>query len=108
MSSASTRGSAAVAPEAIPEHGRLACVVIEGQEIVLANVDDQVFALAGLCTHAECPLGEGDLEDHLLICPCHGGTFDVRTGEAVDGPVHEPLRRYPVSVLENGILIHLT
>ncbi|WP_239451373.1 Rieske (2Fe-2S) protein [Methanosarcina horonobensis] len=40
----------------------------------------------------ECPLDKGRLEEFMLICPCHGRRFDIRTGECLNDSLK--LRRY--------------
>ena len=46
-------------------------------------------------------LSDGMLEGHEIICPLHGGSFDIRTGEAVSEPCVEPIGTYECRV-ENG------
>ncbi len=47
----------------------------------LCNVDGKIYALQGVCPHAEGPLGEGTLQGTMVVCPWHGYEFDCRTGE---------------------------
>jgi nitrite reductase/ring-hydroxylating ferredoxin subunit len=61
---------------------------------VLRLVDDD-------CTHAIASLADGRLEGHILFCPLHGGSFDIRTGKACSLPCKHALRTYAVSV-EDG------
>ena len=82
----------------------LSCVIIDGQEVALALLDDGSWvAFDDSCTHEECPLSEGDLKGDQIICFCHSATFDVRTGAVLEGPADEPLSIYPVRI-ENGEL----
>ena len=37
------------------------------------------------------------------VCPRHGATFDIRSGEALAAPAYEPTATFPVRV-ENGIV----
>ena len=85
--------------------GDLMLVDLDGERVVLANSDGQIYALAELCTHAECPLSEGDLDDGELVCPCHGSRFDVKTGEVISLPASEPLVTYNVRVEGSDVLI---
>ncbi len=85
--------------------GELMLVEVENERIVLANVDGQYYALTDVCTHAECPLSDGELEGEVLECPCHGSQFDVRTGEVVGPPANEPLTRYAVRIERDDILV---
>lgn len=85
--------------------GNLMLVEVEDERIVLANVDGQYYALADACTHADCPLSNGELEGAVLECSCHGSQFDVRTGEVVSPPADEPLARYAVRIEGDDILV---
>ena len=78
--------------------GEMLIVEIEGEEIVLANVDGQIYAFGNGCTHRGGPLGEGLLEGDEVECPFHQGRFNVTTGEAVQEPPTEPVPTYDVQV----------
>jgi 3-phenylpropionate/trans-cinnamate dioxygenase ferredoxin subunit len=52
--------------------------------VLLANVDGQIYAVSGLCSHLYVPLSLGRLDGCIVTCLAHGSRFDVRTGE-VDG-----------------------
>ena len=49
--------------------------------------------------------GDGDLEGYNIVCPRHGGEFDVRTGKAVQLPVVVDIAAYPVRVTEGMIQV---
>ena len=68
-----------------------------GVDLALARLADGSLAAFDLwCTHEECPLADGDLEGEHVVCYCHSGEFDVRTGAVVKGPPEDPVRIYPV------------
>ena len=65
-------------------------------QAVLLNLPGQGFvAYSQKCTHLSCSVYYGDKGD--LVCPCHDGKFDSRTGEPTAGPPQRPL---PKIVLE--------
>jgi len=86
-----------IPPRDRPEPGRLTAVTVGEQVIAVANVGGTYYAFQDACTHEECPLSDGDLDGHVVICHCHGGEFDVRTGKPLDGPVYRPLRTFGVT-----------
>ena len=88
--------------------GALLGVDVAGRAIVLANVDGEIHALDGICTHMEARLAEGSLYEGCLMCPVHGGEFDVRTGEAVTLPAIEDLGTHQVRVQDGSILVRLS
>ena len=85
--------------------GEMLIVEIEGEEIVLANVDGQIYAFGNGCTHRGGPLGEGLLEGDEVECPFHQGRFNVKTGEAIQEPPTEPVPTYRVQVEGDDILV---
>jgi 3-phenylpropionate/trans-cinnamate dioxygenase ferredoxin subunit len=71
--------------------------------LVVFNIAGQYFAIEDLCSHDDGPLGDGDLEDHEIICPRHGARFDVQTGKALTLPAVEDIPAYPVRVVADKI-----
>jgi len=65
----------------------------------------EVFCTNDTCTHAEGSLSEGDLNGYRVECPFHGGAFDIRTGQPVDGPCYVPLKTYRIEVDSGEILM---
>lgn len=66
-------------------------------QAVLLNLQGQGFvAYSQKCTHLSCSVY---FDGEELICPCHDGKFDARTGEPIAGP---PQRRLPRIVLEEN------
>ena len=49
--------------------GTVAQVDAGGNEYAVCNVNGTVYALDGICPHAGGPLGEGALQDHMIVCP---------------------------------------
>lgn len=81
--------------------GEMRSVNVEGEDVAVANLDGEFVAFGDVCTHQQCSLAEGDLDDTTVTCPCHGSEFDVRTGEVVSGPATEPEPSFEV-VVEDG------
>ncbi len=78
--------------------GQMKWVAIEGNRLVLANVEGSFYALRDVCGHRNAPLSRGKLQGYLIECPLHFAEFDVRTGELVNGPVSTGVRVYEVRV----------
>lgn len=71
----------------------------DGTVIAIYNVDGRLFATADRCTHGDASLSdEGCLSGHVVECPWHNGTFDVRDGRALTQPCSLALKTYPVTV----------
>jgi nitrite reductase/ring-hydroxylating ferredoxin subunit len=84
------------------EGGGLLGVELEGNNIVLAMINGQVFAMDAVCSHQGAPLEEGTLEGFNLTCPWHYAVFDVRNGKVSDRTVWAKNQTsYPVKVDES-------
>lgn len=88
----------------VPEGG-LALIDVEGTRVAVANVSGKYYAFDDTCTHAQCSLAEGDLEETRVICPCHGSEFDVTSGKVLTPPAREPVKSYPLRV--EGESLHI-
>jgi len=86
-----TRQFEAVIPLAHLPEGRMQACMLDGREIVVCHTRAGVFALDNVCTHAEARMSEGRLRGTTLVCPLHGGAFDVRDGRATGAPAELPL-----------------
>ena len=63
-------------------------------------------AYSKVCTHAGCPVGLYRAADHVLLCPCHQSTFDVRRGAVPTyGPATRPLPQLPLELDADGFLV---
>jgi nitrite reductase/ring-hydroxylating ferredoxin subunit len=89
------------------EDGELTEVHAAGLTIGVARVGDDRHAFEGWCTHADCPLAEGDLEGAAVRCVCHGALFRLADGVPIEGPAEEPVRTFPVRVREGRMEIDL-
>jgi 3-phenylpropionate/trans-cinnamate dioxygenase ferredoxin subunit len=56
-------------------------VTVEGQEIMVARVGINYYAVADRCAHMGGDLSNGTLEGTVITCPRHGSQFDIRTGQ---------------------------
>ena len=77
--------------------GEMRSYQVGGEDIAVANVGGTLHAFGDVCTHAQCSLSDGDLDDSTVTCPCHGSEFDVTSGAVLNGPATEPVDTYQVS-----------
>ena len=67
---------------------------------------DHCVAYSRVCTHAGCPVGVYEAEDHRLMCPCHQSLFDVLDSASPRfGPASRPLPQLPIAVDAEGYLV---
>lgn len=87
--------------------GNLLETEVGGHQLVLANVDGEVYALQNRCSHQEFPLSDGELEGTSLECIYHGATFDVCSGRATGLPAIAPVKTYEVDVRDQEIYVQI-
>jgi 3-phenylpropionate/trans-cinnamate dioxygenase ferredoxin subunit len=75
--------------------------------VLLVNVDGEVRAFQGTCSHEYFELDKGFLTRGSVTCALHLSRFDLASGEPLDPPAHLPLVRYPVVVEAGRILIEV-
>ena len=86
--------------------GEMEAVHLGTVDVLLCNVDGEVFAYEDRCPHLANPLSKGALDAHVLTCAAHEWTFDVSTGNGVN-PAAACLRRFPVRLDGDTILVDL-
>ncbi len=76
----------------------------EGSVVAVAMLAGELHAFDDTCPHAGCSLAEGELDGTTVECPCHMATFDVTTGEVVDGPATSGVATWSAAIA-NGALV---
>ncbi len=89
---------------ALPENTPCA-VELDGTRILLLRDGGEVRAFSAACPHAGAPLEQGAVCDGRLVCPWHKAMFDIRDGALLEPPALQPLRRYPVRVEGDAVLV---
>ncbi len=87
----------------VPFNGAKVVKVLD-KEIALFHAGGDFFALNNACPHRGGPLGEGDLENGVVVCPWHGWQFKVNTGEFLINPTIKATC-YPVKIEGDDILV---
>lgn len=91
----------------LPENG-MKRVTAGGREIAVFRLGGEIFATDDTCTHSACSLaGEGFIDGGSVVCGCHGGTFDVRSGKATAFPATTDLTVYETEVKDGDVYIRI-
>ena len=85
--------------------GEMQAFKVVDAKVAVANVAGTFYAFDDTCTHEGCSLAEGDLQETILTCSCHGSQFDVSNGELLQGPAQEPLKSYEMCVEDGNLEI---
>lgn len=67
--------------------GGMRAVRLNGHELVLCNYGGVFYAVERSCGHSGAGLERGALTGWILTCPLHYAQFDIRSGEALSGPI---------------------
>jgi 3-phenylpropionate/trans-cinnamate dioxygenase ferredoxin subunit len=90
----------------VPEEGALR-VMLDGRPVCIARSEGEYFALRDVCSHAEVPLSEGEVEEGTIECWLHGSRFDLRTGRPTGLPATKPVPIYPIKIDGDDLLVSL-
>jgi 3-phenylpropionate/trans-cinnamate dioxygenase ferredoxin subunit len=88
----------------VPAMGALA-VEVDGEPVAVVRSNGDVFAILDVCSHADVPLSEGEVEDCEIECWLHGSRFDLRTGKPSGPPASVPVPVFPVRVQGGDVLV---
>lgn len=94
--------------------GRLEHRMLGEEPLLVLRRGDEVHVLSDVCSHLSGPLHEGELvgspmgtaqtgTEQCVVCPWHGSTFSVLTGEVVHGPATAGQPKFQTRVTD-GIL----
>ena len=86
-------------PETIPPG---TVVMSRARKAYVVHAARGFYALSAVCTHLGC-VTRHDPEQDVIVCPCHGSTFDL-AGRVTGGPARAPLRRLELR-LRAGVLV---
>lgn len=87
------------------EPGELRATEVEGEQVLLANIEGEIYAYRNACpTDGRSTLEGGRVSGAVLVCPWHNCAFDLRTGARVDDePEAEPLAMVPVAISDGAV-----
>lgn len=69
------------------------------------KVEGEYFVMDDRCSHGPGSLSEGHVDGGEVECPFHQGRFDIRTGCAVGTPCTEPVRVWPVRIVDGMVTV---
>ncbi len=87
--------------------GDLRRIEVAGEAVCLGLADRGWVAVQDTCTHEDCSLADGELDGDVIVCPCHGSEFDLRTGDVLSPPALEPIRIYEARVESGTVSVRL-
>jgi 3-phenylpropionate/trans-cinnamate dioxygenase ferredoxin subunit len=80
-------------------------VEVGAEPVCVARSNGKVYALRDVCSHADIPLSEGEVDEGTVECWLHGSRFDLSTGLPDGLPANRPVPTYPVRVEGDDVLV---
>jgi 3-phenylpropionate/trans-cinnamate dioxygenase ferredoxin subunit len=80
-------------------------VEVNDEPVAIVKTGGDVYAIRDVCSHAEVPLSEGEVDGCTIECWLHGSRFDLRTGKPTGMPATEPVPVYPVKIEGGDVLV---
>ena len=65
------------------ESGHMKAVTVEGQQVLIAQVGDEYYAISNICPHRAGKLSDGKLDGTIVECPVHGSRFNITNGKVI-------------------------
>lgn len=89
------------------EEGR--CKVYDAAEnkVAVFRVEGACHAIDNTCAHRGGPLGEGSLAGHIVTCPWHFWSYDVRSGKTTMSETMG-VKSYPLEVRGDDLYVDLS
>jgi 3-phenylpropionate/trans-cinnamate dioxygenase ferredoxin subunit len=76
-------------------------------DVAVVKVGEEIFAIEDVCSHADVPLSEGEVDGCTVECELHGSRFDLRTGKPTGPPANRPVPVFATSVIEGDVYADL-
>ena len=92
------------------ESGTARKVDVAGVAVSVVRIDDDVYAIGDVCTHAEISLSGGEVwcDEREIECPKHGSAFSLLTGEPSTLPATQPVPVFDASVVDGQVIVTVT
>ena len=71
---------------------------------IVINTSEGLRAYSAVCTHFACVV-KWDVQQNMILCPCHDGFFDPLNGEVISGPPPTPLESIKVEVVDGQVFV---
>jgi len=80
--------------------------LVNDTDIALFKINEKIYAVNNICPHKQANImHEGFVENGCVVCPLHGWTFELSTGNLVGGS--RGLKSYPVEIKNEDIYVQV-
>lgn len=88
----------------VPE-GYVRRFYVDELECAVARLKGKAYATSNYCTHLDCLLSSGKLQDDGIRCSCHGSVFELEGGEPIYPPATAPIAVYQIKEEEGEVYV---
>ncbi len=84
-------------------------VEVDGLAVALVRIDDEVYAIGDVCSHANVSLSDGEVwcDEKQLECPRHGSSFSLLTGHPDTLPATQPVAVFDAKVVNGDVHVEV-
>jgi 3-phenylpropionate/trans-cinnamate dioxygenase ferredoxin subunit len=93
--------------EDVPLEGAVRVEFPDRAVAVVRTEDDEVYAILDVCSHADVPLSEGEVDGTTLECWLHGSRFDLCSGKPTGLPATRPVPVYATMIDDGDVYVRL-
>ncbi len=79
----------------------------DDKEVLIVNIDNELYALGAHCTHYGAPLTDGVLSNDMITCPWHHACFNAKTGKLKEPPAADDLPKFEIIVENNIVMVKI-
>lgn len=89
------------------ENGTAHRVMVDGVAVAVVRIDDDVFAIADKCSHADVSLSDGMVwcDSKQIECIKHGSAFSLETGVPDTLPATQPVQVFRAEVVNGDVVV---
>jgi 3-phenylpropionate/trans-cinnamate dioxygenase ferredoxin subunit len=82
-------------------------VMVDGIAVAVVRIDDEVFAIADKCSHADVSLSDGMVwcESKQIECIKHGSAFSLESGVPDTLPATQPVQVFRAEVVNGDVVV---
>jgi 3-phenylpropionate/trans-cinnamate dioxygenase ferredoxin subunit len=87
--------------------GTAAKFTVDGRDVAVVRIGDDVYALGDTCSHGQVSLSEGEVhcDSKEIECWKHGSAFSLETGHPNTLPATQPVAVYVARVVDGAVHI---
>jgi 3-phenylpropionate/trans-cinnamate dioxygenase ferredoxin component len=91
----------------LPEDGVIRAEVSPRNPVAVVRTGGAVYAIRDVCSHADVPLSEGEVDGTTIECWLHGSRFDLRTGRPTGLPATKPVPIYQTKIDGDDVFVRI-